>query len=82
MHVYMQTIKNVQARVDISKYNKLKKVAEARQMSINDLVEAAIEEYTAKYLSIDPNDPLFKATKFDFKETDLSSRHAKYRFER
>lgn len=80
MHVYMQTIKNVQARMDISKYNKLKKVAEAMHMTINDAVEAAIEEYTAKYLSIDRSDPLFTSAKFDFKETDLSTRHAKYRF--
>jgi hypothetical protein len=73
-------IKHVQARVDIARYRRLKKVAEIRDKTLNEILEEAIEEYTKKYMVIDPEDILFTAEKFEFKEADLSEKHAKYRF--
>jgi|GEM_PF-6125252 len=73
-------IKHVQARVPAAKYKKLKKVAELLDKSLNETIEEAIEEYTSKYYTIDQDDILFTAEKFDFKERDLSERHAKHRF--
>jgi hypothetical protein len=73
-------IKHIQARVKMAKYKKLKKVAEMQNKTLNETIGEAIDEYTKKYTVIDPDDILFTAKKFKFKETDLSERHAKYRF--
>jgi uncharacterized protein (DUF1778 family) len=73
-------IKHIQARVEMTKYKKLKKVAEMRNKTLNETIVEAIDEFTKKYTTVDPDDILFTAKKFEFKETDLSQRHAKYRF--
>ncbi len=79
MHVSMH-IKHVQARIDIAKYNKLKKMAGAEDKSINALIADALDEYTERHAAIDPEDVLFTSAKFDFEEEDLSERHAEHRF--
>lgn len=77
---FCMQIKHVQARVNMAKYKELKKVAEIQNKTLNETIEEAIDEYTQKHAVIDPDDILFTAKKFEFKEADLSMRHAKYRF--
>jgi uncharacterized protein (DUF1778 family) len=80
MHKVGKKIKHIQARVDLNRYEKLKKAAEMRKKSLNEALKEAIDEYAERHSRVDSEDILFVSEKFDFEEEDLSKNHAKYRF--